>query len=69
MDRVVRLVIGSFQLAVGAMRSIGPVMEAAMSEGATEAFVEKQEQQRNVDAFGCESIGIASAVTLEKLVP
>jgi hypothetical protein len=43
-------------------------MEAAVGEWAKEALVEEQEQKRDVDAFGSEAVGIASAIALEKSV-
>ena len=44
------------------------MMEAAVGEWAAEALVEEQEQERDVDAFGSETVGIASAIALEKSV-
>jgi len=44
-------------------------MKAAVGERTTEALVEEQEQQRDVNAFGCQAVGIASAITLEQTVP
>ncbi len=43
-------------------------MEAAVGKGSTEALVEEQEQECNVDAFDSEAVGIAPTVTLEKCV-
>ena len=43
-------------------------MEAAVGESAAEACVEEQEQERDVDAFGSETVGITSAIALEKSV-
>jgi hypothetical protein len=37
--------IGGFKLAVGAVRRIGLVVEAAVGEGTTEPFVKEQEQE------------------------
>jgi len=44
-------------------------MEAAVGEGATEALVEEQEQERNVDAFCGQAVGIAAAIALQQPVP
>jgi len=36
-------VVGGFEFAVGAVRRIGLVMETAVGQGSTEAFVKEQE--------------------------
>ena len=41
-------------------------MEEAVGEGATEALVEEQEQERDLHAFVCEPVGITAAIALEK---
>ena len=43
--------IGGFEFALGAMRGVRKVMEAAVSKRAAQAFVEEQEQQGNLDAL------------------
>ena len=43
-------------------------METAVGEGAAEPFVEEEEEQRYLDAFGGEAVGVAGAVTLEQAV-
>jgi hypothetical protein len=62
-------VIGGLQFAVWAFCWIGFVVEAAVGEGATEALVKEQEQERDVNAFGGQAVGIASAIPLEQTVP
>ena len=42
------------------------MVEATVGERAAEALVEEQEQQRNLQAFGTESVGIATAVAFEQ---
>ena len=42
------------------------MVEAAVGEGAAEALVEEQEQERDLDAFGTEAVGIAAAVAFEQ---
>jgi hypothetical protein len=44
--------IGSFESALGPMGGIREMMEAAVSKRSAQAFVEEQEQQGNLDAFG-----------------
>jgi hypothetical protein len=44
--------IHGFELAIGLVVRIGFVMEAAVGERTAEAFVEEQEQERDVNAFG-----------------
>ena len=44
------------------------MVEAAVGERAAEPFVEEQEEQRNLDAFGGETVGVAGAVALQQPV-
>lgn len=66
LDGFVRFVVGSFEFAVRLVLGIGLVMEEAVGEGATEALVEEQEQERDLHAFVCEPVGITAAIALEK---
>src|SRR2546423_8697674 len=50
------------------MGSVGAVMETAVSKRAAQTLVEIQEQQSDLNAFGGEAVGVASAVTLEQAV-
>jgi len=43
-------------------------MEAAVGERATQAFVEEQGKERNLNAFGGELIGIAAAIAFQQVV-
>jgi len=52
LDGSVSLVIGSFESALGPMGGIRKVMEATVSQWSAQTFVEEQEQQGNLDAFG-----------------
>ena len=45
------------------------MVEAAVGEGTAEALVEEQEQERDLNAFGCEAVGVAVAVALQQAVP
>jgi len=68
LNGLVGFVIGGFQLAVGAVRRIGLVVEAAVGERTAEPLVEEQEQQGDLDAFGGELIGVARAVAFQESV-
>jgi adenylate cyclase len=43
-------------------------METAVGEEAAESFVEEEEEQRHLDSFRRETIGVAGAVTLWQAV-
>ena len=43
-------------------------MEAAVGERAAEPFVEEQKEQRDLNPFGGEPVGVAGAVTLQQTV-
>ena len=43
-------------------------MKAAVGERATETLVEEQEQERDLDAFGGQPVGVAAAIALEQAV-
>ena len=59
-------VVGGFEFAGRLVTGTGAVVKAAVGEGSAEPFVEEQKEQRHLDAFRCEPVGIAGAVTLEK---
>ena len=42
------------------------MVEAAVGEGTAESFMEEQKQERNVNAFGRQPVGVATAITLQK---
>jgi hypothetical protein len=46
---------------------VGTVVEAAIGERAAQAFVE-QEEERDLNAFGGETIGVAGVVALQQPV-
>ena len=66
MNGFVGLVIGGFDLAGRLVLGVGAVVEAAVGEGATEAFVEEEEEQRNLNPLGGETVGVAGAVALKQ---
>jgi len=68
-DGLVGFVICGFEFAVRAAVRIGLVMEAAVGERATEALVEEQEQERDVNAFSGQAVGVTAAITLQEAVP
>ena len=69
LDGLVGLVVGGFEPAVGAVGRVGFVMEAAVGERTTEALVEEQEQEGNIDAFTGEPVGVATAIALQQSMP
>jgi hypothetical protein len=42
------------------------VVEAGVGEGSAETFVEEQEQERGLHAFGGKPIGVSTAIALEE---
>jgi hypothetical protein len=59
-------VVGGLEYAVWPFDRIGSVVEAAVGKRTTEALVEEQEQERDVNTLGGQAVGIASAITLEQ---
>jgi hypothetical protein len=57
-------VVGGFEFARWLVSGIGAVMEAAVGEGSAKPFVEEEEQQRYLDSFWREAVGVAGAVAL-----
>jgi hypothetical protein len=57
-------VIGGFELAGWLVTGVGAVVKAAVGEGSAEPFVEEQEEQRHLDAFRREPVGVAGVVSL-----
>ena len=68
LDCVIGLVIRTLKFAVGRVRRVGFVMEAAISERTTKALVEEQEQDGDVHAFGREAVSVMTAIALEQIV-
>src|SRR5271166_3463996 len=52
LDGGVGAVIGGFEPAVWTVLRVGPVMEAAVGEGAAQARVEEEEEEGDLDALG-----------------
>ena len=61
-------VVGGFELAGRLVLGVGAVVEAAIGERAAQPFVEEQKEQRNLNPFGGETIGVAGAVALQQPV-
>ena len=57
-------VVGGFEFAGWLVSGVGPVVKAAVGEGSAEPFVKEQQEQRDLDAFRGEPVGIARAVAL-----
>jgi len=67
-DGFVGAVIGGFEAAVGSVLGIGAMVEAAVGERSAQPFMEQQEEQRDLDAFCGEAVGVARAVALDQSV-
>jgi hypothetical protein len=57
-------VVGGFEFAGRLVSGVGAVVKAAVGEGPAEPFVKEQKEQRNLDAFWREPVGVARAVAL-----
>src|SRR6516165_8573882 len=68
LDGFVGAVVGGFEFAGRLVLGVGTVVEAAVGEWAAQAFVEEQEEERDLNAFGGETIGVAGAVALQQSV-
>ena len=68
MDGFVGAVVGGFEFAGRLVLGVGTVVEAAIGERAAEPFVKEQEEERDLNAFGDETIGVAGAVALRQPV-
>ena len=68
-DGFVGAVVGGLEFAGRLVSGVGAVVKAAVGERSAEAFVEEQEEQRDLHPFGCEPIGVARAVALQQAVP
>jgi hypothetical protein len=67
-DRFVGAVIGEFEVAVWPVLRIRPVVKAAVGERTTQALVEEQQEQCDLNAFSGEAVSVAGAVTFEEAV-
>ena len=56
--------VGGFEFAGRLVTGTGAVVKAAVGEGSAEPFVEEEEEQRDLDSFWREAVGVAGAVTL-----
>ncbi len=68
LDGFVGAVISGFQFAGRLMTGDGAVVETAVCERTAEFFVEEEEQQRNLDAFWGEAVGVAGSIPLQQAV-
>ena len=59
LDGFVGAVVGGFELAAWLVVDVWLVMEAAVGEGAAEAFVEEEKEEGNLGALRSETIGVA----------
>ena len=58
--------VSRFQFAIGAVCGIRFVVKAAVGQWAAEAFMEEQEQERHLNAFGCEAVSVPAALALQQ---
>src|SRR6266850_1490750 len=68
LNSLIGAVVGGFELAGRLVMRVGAVVEAAVGEWAAESFVEEQEEQRNLNPLGGETVGVAGAVALQQTV-
>ena len=66
MNGFVGAVVGGFEFAGRLVLGVGAVVEAAIGERAAQPFVEEEKEQRNLNPFGGETIGVAGAVALQQ---
>ncbi len=69
LDGFVGFVIGGFEFAVGCVSWVGSVVKAAVGQGTAKALMEEQKQERPLNTFGGEPVGIAGAIALQQTVP
>ena len=65
MDGFVSAVVGGFEFAGRLVLGVGTVVEAAIGERAAQAFVEEQEEERDVNAFGRQAVSVAAAIAFQ----
>ena len=61
-------VICGFQFTLRLVTGDRPVVEAAVGEWTAEPFVKEEKQQRNLDAFWGEAVGVAGSIPLQQAV-
>src|SRR5215467_5231060 len=64
LNGVVGAVVGGFEFARWLVSGIWAVMEAAVGERSAQSFVEEEEEERYLDSFWREAVGVAGAVAL-----
>ena len=68
LDGFVGAVVCGFQFARRLVTGDRPVVEAAVGEWTAEPFVKEEKQQRNLDAFWGEAVGVAGSIPLQQAV-
>ena len=68
LDGFVGAVVCGFQLAERLVTGGRTVVEAAVGERTAEPLVEEEEEQRNLDAFRGETVGVAGSIALQQPV-
>ena len=64
LNGVVGTVVSGFEFAGRLVSGVGAVVKAAVGEGPAEPFMEEQKEQRHLDAFWREAVGVAPAIGL-----
>ena len=64
MNGFVGAVVSGFEFTGRLVSGVGAVMETAVGERTAEPLVEEQKEQRHLDAFWREPVGVARAVAL-----
>jgi hypothetical protein len=59
-------VVGVLEFGGWAVADVGVAMKVAVGERPAKEFVEEQEEQRHLEAFGGEAIGVARSITLRQ---
>ena len=69
MNGFVGAVVGGFEFAGRLVLGVGTVVEAAIGERAAQAFVEEQEEERDVESFGRQAVGVTASIALQQAMP
>jgi hypothetical protein len=64
----VSLMVSRFEFAVGPVRWVRLVMETAVGQGSTEAFVKEKKQECDLDPFGGELVRVSGAIPFQQPV-
>ena len=68
LNGIVGSVICGFQFTLRLVTGDRTVMEAAVGERTAEPFVEEEKEQRDLDAFWGEAVGVSGSIALQQAV-